>query len=557
MTRLLLIAAYGAGAIALLALFLVPTRSFAGWIHADPALLAKAAGLLTFLAGFAGALAWALRAFLLAPPTTAPACSPLHFGPSHRFWGYVNVALVVLILGQTFRSLDTPLDIDENIHALMMARERYAEELNPIKSEATIYFTQNHVVAQAASILGMKLGGIGKIPYRFPALLFTAGLLLLIPLFYRRLFFTPGCTLLYGFLFCNAFSFWYCHSARGYVTLMLVTLATTLAVLRALESGLDRRTAGLFGVSLLLSAFVHFFAMVFQLFLLVALILYGYFQRRALSPERRQGLGRLILLSFSVIPLYAVVLGHNLVFLARIGDFQKAEPVALGPNVMKALGLAFEWQARALGLVTLGILAYALLHRRSLWQRFSTLLLIVSVGFVGAMLSLVDAKVFESRFILILVLPFGVWLIDSLFALLPRWRAGAVLAILLILFPLLGGPSIYRTLTLNLAAFDTFMTAAQQRTRPVENNCFFFSGKRDLCIFAKDFYFRAARESVYSDEAALPCENFYHLRIEPSEAPVTWEAPHQATELWNDGHGMALYAQSRSSHLASMGPRGR
>ena len=148
-----------------------------------------------------------------------------------------------------------------------MTRGQYADELDPIKSDNRIFFTQNHVLAQAASILSMKAWGFSKIPYRLPAIAFTVLLLLIVPLTFRSLFPTPGYFLTLGFLGANAFSLWYLHSARGYVSLLLVTALSYFLALRVLCHTPHKKHYIAFELTLLLSPFVHFFSMIFHLLL--------------------------------------------------------------------------------------------------------------------------------------------------------------------------------------------------------------------------------------------------------------------------------------------------
>jgi hypothetical protein len=151
----------------------------------------------------------------------------------------------------------------------------------------------------------------------------------------------------------------------------------------------------------------------------------------------------------------------------------------------------------------------ALFHKPGLFRRFPTIFAATCLFFFSFVLALFEAKVFEARFILAFVLPFAVWMIDGAFYLArgnyQRWGAGLVLGVLFVIFPLQSHKAIYRTVTMNLQDFDDFIKVVRSLTNPIEKNCYFFSGKRDLSIFAKDFYFQKAKEGDL--KAAIFCKS--------------------------------------------------
>jgi len=536
-------------------LFILPTRTFARFSGLDGGTISKFQGLLFFVAAFFAVLCYGFKSFLSEARRSELPLPRINFGRSHRFFAILNMALSLALVVITTLSLDTPLDIDENIHAIMMTRKLFAAELNPAKSDASIFFTQNHVVAQAASILSMMTWGYHKIPYRLPAVGFTLLLLFVVPLLYQRIFSTFGYSLFLGFLGANAFSLWYLHSARGYVSLMAVTLATYVIALRGSEGErpLSRSLIGIYTVCFVLAAFTHFFAMVFHLLLTASLIFYGYFNRKSLSKVTSQNLVRMLMAGILVTPLYLWVLGNNFIFLSRIGDFQKSEAFNLWANVIKANGFSFGWQGRGTLLFAALLLTYSFFHRRELFFRFSSVFIGLVVLFLGTVLQLMDAKVFESRFILAFTLPFAFWLIDATFHLgwLKKWSFIPLVGCLIV-FPLIGHRAVHQTLTMNLQGFDHFMKLVIKKTSPVSENCYVFSGKRDLTVFARDFYLKEARSGVIASEGETDCPVFYHLRMEPllGDGTVEWSVPPNATEVWNGKKGMALYLQSGHSGIA-------
>lgn len=548
-------------------LFIFPTRQFSSLTHFDFSRFQKFQGLAIFCFALLALILTALKTWWLSyRATTSHVGTTLlprtqFAGPlssQKTWWTVANIALSVAILVGAIRALDTPLDIDENIHALMMTRGLYGDELDPVKSDARVYFTQNHILAQAASIASMEIFGFEKIPYRAPAILFTGLLLLIIPLCFRSLFPTAGYFLTLAFLASNAFSLWYLHSARGYVSLLWVTALSYFLALRVLEDRSRKLYLWAYAATVILSPFVHFFSMIFHLLLAIALVFWVALNQQGVSREKSRAVFKLIVAQALVLPLYLFVLARNLMFLSSIGDFEKnAVEFNLWANITKAFGLAFDWQARAFLLFSFGLVVYALFHRPALFKRFSSVFIGTCIVFFGFVLTLFDAKVFEARFILAFVLPFAVWMIDGSFYLArgraQRWTAALALTLLLIVFPAMGHKAIYRTLTFNLQDFDDGIKAVKQLTGPIEKNCYLFSGKRDLSIFAKDFYFKKAKQAAFADEDKMACQQFYHLRIEPNRAgsPVPLTRPPRAIELWNNNRGMALYLENQNSFVAT------
>lgn len=548
-------------------LLIFPTRYFAGIVPFDVAPFQKFQGLAIFCFICLGLILLALKSWWNSYTKTINALIPpspprTQFGdfPNGKrpWWAALNaLTSIAIILGAVY-AIDTPLDIDENIHALMMTRRLYSDELDPIKSDPRIYFTQNHVLAQAASILSMEAFGYEKIPYRSPAIVFTVLLLLIVPIASRSLFPTPGYFLVLGFLASNAFSLWYLHSARGYVSLLGITALSYFLAVGVLEGRSGRRYYGAYVLSLFLSPFTHFFSMIFHLLLSITLVFWSSVNRQSLSREKSRAIFRLLLAQALALPLFCFVLARNLTFLSRIGDFEKSSGESnLWMNITKAFGIAFDWQARAFLLFSFSLVLWAIFHRREFFRRFSTLFVATCFLFFSLVLNLSDTKVFESRFVLAFVLPFAVWMIDSAFYLArghyQRWGAALTLGLLLVIFPAVGHRAIYRTLTFNLQDFDDAMKTTATLTSPVEKGCYLFSGKRDLSIFAKDFYFRKAKQAAFATEGHPNCKVFYHLRLEPSldGGPVELTTPFRAIELWNNHRGMALYLQTQSSFFAA------
>lgn len=554
--------AYFAFGAALFSLFILPTRTFQSALGETGLALLKFQALLVFLGALTGTILLFLQRFFsvqILTPSRRDTAS--QFGPSNNTLHYLNLALSGLLVLGTVLSLDTPLDIDENIHALMMTRGRFADELNPVKSDATVYFTQNHVLSQGASILAMKVFGFEKIPYRLPAVLFTLLLILAVWWLYPRLFRSLGFTFLLGAFLANAFFFWYLHSARGYVSLALVCF-TSFLILSRLTSEKAPLPAGHFPVYvvlLLLSPFVHFFAMIFQALLLFALALHAGSRAGTYHLAKYVEIRRVFLAGMAVLPLYAVVLAHNVLFLLRIGDFEKGgESLSVWSNLVQAMGLSFDWQMRLwLAVLFLCLVTTALTRAKEL-NRFPLVFVGISVLFFAGALTLSETKVFEARFLLPFFAPLAFVLVDLLNTsskkIAPPQIAGLLV---LVVLPALSWKAVHNTITLNLSDFDEAMKAAKTLTAPVSEQCYLFSGKRDLSVFAKDFYLKEAKTSALAGEQALDCRSFYQVRLDPRVdfSKTDWPTPHGAKELWNNGRGMAIYRHDRSNLIAQGSPR--
>jgi hypothetical protein len=289
----------------------------------------------------------------------------------------------------------------------------------------------------------------------------------------------------------------------------------------------------------------------------VGLVFWAAINRRQISRDQSRTVFRLLLVQAVALPLYLFVLTKNLIFMSQIGDFQKGEQFHLWSNLTKAFGIAFDWQARAYLLFSLAMILVALFHKPGLFRRFPTIFAATCLFFFSFVLALFEAKVFEARFILAFVLPFAVWMIDGAFYLArgnyQRWGAGLVLGVLFVIFPLQSHKAIYRTVTMNLQDFDDFIKVVRSLTNPIEKNCYFFSGKRDLSIFAKDFYFQKAKETAYAGEGHVSCKSYYHVRIEPhpQQEEVNLVPPPRTTELWNNRRGMALYFATHDPFVAA------
>jgi len=167
-------------------------------------------------------------------------------------------------------------------------------------------------------------------------------------------------------------------------------------------------------------------------------------------------------------------------------------------------------------------------------------LLALSAAFFIITYSLLNVRILEPRFLLAFVIPFLVWIAeftDSMQRGMVRFAAGGLTLLLLVGGPLMNAPELFHSLTLKFAKYDEFISESKKRTGPISKNCFTFSGKSDLAGWAREFYFREARDNT------THCLHAYHLHFDAETWPEDYiAAPEKIVEpLYKNEVGMALY----------------
>ncbi len=474
---------------------------------------------------------------------------------SHLFF-YLNLILAVFLFAKVAFHLSTPLDIDENIHALSIAQGRIAQELNPINTDPA-WYTQNHVLPQMLSILSTKIFGLNKIAYRLPALLFTFLILLAIFGIDPELAASPVSSFLLLHLSLNEMTHWYLHSARGYAGMMLLSLIPLLIVWKFTRSGRagSRSQLWLYGICFLLSVFTHMFGAIFNGLLFLSLLLWLAINGKALTRSARHFGFSLVTISLSLLPVIAFVLMNNMILLQRIGDLATGKVPPLPENLMGAAGLSYFWEGKLLLLFLVAIVIHGFVNGRRFRNDLLSLFLAMSVGFFSLCILVLQIRVFESRFILGFIAPLVFWITESIPYLRSRWAALLALAtvtLTIVLLPWLSAPAIQNTLSMNVADYDYFIGMVRKITAPVADHCYYFSGKRDLALWAKDFYFHDALNAKGEEKK---CRLSYYIHIDPGMRvdPVTGREilmidggpPPHSHEVLKNQSGMSLYEATR------------
>ena len=512
----------------LLILFLIPTRIFGSFFGSYRTLFNHfyEVGLVVFI--FA-AFAFALLHNLVAPEIksnrepSSPRFRNAAF-PATPVWVVrlqkLNYLLAGIILLKVLFSLGTPLDIDENIHAREAAEGRIRNELNLLNTDPKAQFLQNHVLPQFFSIVSLKVFGINKFAYRLPAFLFTA--LLFVALFRLGDFLPPlALTLLLAHWGTNGLAQWYFHSARGYAAMMFFTAVTFLIILGFIKkpSPLSRNRIGLFTAAAVLGCFTHLFAILFNSILIFSFLIWLNLNRSYLAPKTFHRAKTLVFVGLALIPIFAFVLVHHLIFLHRLGDLNSAALPNFSHSLIEVLGFAYSWQAKAFLVTLVAAIFYGFRKRIKFRSDFVTVFLATTLVFFTAAIGALHVRVFEPRFLLAFLLPTILWLGEFIrVPLASRQKAlvAAILFVVLALFPRFSSHSIYANLVLNVEDFDHFITETRGLTAPVADNCYSFSGKFDLAAWARDFYFA---DVTKAKTVNWTCRHSYHLEISPTPDP--------------------------------------
>lgn len=493
-------------------IFAVPTRNFlnlAGSIG-EFAQRNYGAGILLF--GF-GAMLSFLGANLFGPATKR---TPLRIQPGfpkslavNRRITYFNLFIGALILIRAGIALNSPLDIDENVHAREISQGRVANEINPIKTNSNVQNLQNHVVPQLLSYLSMKAFGVNRFAYRLPALLFTA-LTLLAIWYLGGSVLSPFTTMLLGLhLLANELVGWYFHSARGYAAMILFTAVPYLLTLQALRrpKKVGTREYWLLGVCFLLAAFTHLFALLFNGLLAVGWI--AWLNLHPAGPSSKP-LRRMLVIGLGMLPLFAFIGFHQMMFLQNLGDLQSGQMPEFSERFFQFFGFAFSWQRSLLAVAGSVLFVWAVRGEYPWRDDFHLLFLGATAFTLGVTVFALKVRTIEPRFMLAFLIPTVVGISELVRFFTPRFRARGGLALvvgLIAIAPFISAKALNGHLTHQLRDYDDFIKSARAMTSPVSRNCYTFSGKEDLALWARDFYF--------ADRATQNCRRRYHLEIAP------------------------------------------
>jgi len=549
-----LILFYVLSAFGLIACFVFPTRSFQNLIGGFAAPFTAFANLAIVASGIGAIACLLLHRSLCILKSREPLKPKTNFRHPYQypFFFYANIALSLVLVVKVGWHLNSPLDIDENIHALSIAQGRIAQELDPINTNP-IWTIQNHVIPQLLSIVSTKIFGLTKFTYRLPALLFA--ILIIVSLFFidSELSYSPVTTLLLLHFTLNEMTHWYFHSARGYVGMILFTLIPFLQVWKFTRSGKAGTRAGLwlYGSCFTFAVFTHMFGAIFNGILFLSLLFWFATNGATLhSKARAYGLS-LLLISMALLPVVAFVLAHNLILLQKLGDLATGAVPALSQNLMETMGISFLWQGKLLILLVAGLVIHGWVNGRRFGQDLNSIFLLASVMFFGICLSVLQTRVFEARYLLAFVAPLVFWIAESL----PYLKSGyakslGLVATLLTLTvsQAISSQAIRTSLSLNVTDYDYFIGMAKAMTAPIASQCYYFSGKRDLSVWAKEIYFH---DSVDITKPGARCAHTYFIHIDPGLrvdpvngrqiAMIEGGPPPHSRELFRNDSGMSLY----------------
>lgn len=529
----------------LCSLFLFTTRTFQTYFT-GPALILEHWTPLLIITSLSAIVVGAVfqRVSILSSEVPSSNDLPRTFTSGRSFFA-ANLALAALLFVLVALQFNSPLDIDENIHATAMARGEFSQQLNPINTNPN-YYTQNHVLSQLGSILSIKLFGLSKASYRAPSLVLTFGLLTAFFFLSSELASSFILSLILMHLLVNQTAQWYLHSARGYVAMLFLCVVTFLIALDFSHdtTSLTPRRIWLFVGCFLASAFTHLFCAIFNVVLFFALLFWTAANRSKLdTPSQRSAL---ILLAASILtfPVIAFVAVHNLIFLSRVGDLNAAAPANWTQGFMGMLGLTLTWQLKLVILLALGLVVHGCLNSTKRLTSLPSLFLAVSAFVFFLTLAVLKVRILEARFLLPFSIPLLIWMgemTQGVFHRSGRLAIAFAVGLVLIASPALSFRPLYQTLSHGLTPYDEFLTTVRRLTS-VSRSCYTFIGQQDLSIWAKDFY-------LHDSADLADCANHYWVRFpdgnDPRFPPLKSELPTSAKILFENASGMALLSSRK------------
>jgi hypothetical protein len=401
----------------------------------------------------------------------------------------VGTILSVLIFALTLSQVQGPMDWDEVARTSELARGNSLSVIHP-------FTTMNHPIATALSWGTMKLFGVSKVGVRLPALAFTLAFLGLLLVEGSLWLSTFTLALLLCHFASNELVVWYMHSMRGYISLMLFTGAIFFIVTSALKEETFSPKKQL-ALSLLVGAclFTHTFAAVFCLVFALSLLSWLALNLKNISSGTLDAGVRMLLVFFAWLPILAVVFGFHVAVLDNTG-FIHAEThsdhlpayYALTRSAM-VLGAPRVWFVKVLFLASVCLIGWRI--RRNSFRDFLTVNVLVSALFIPMALWLLGAVVLEGRMLLAFLLPFLVWVGESLTEL-PKGRLrtaayGAVFFWFTVP-PLLCAKGLMEGDLQHFRESEQFAAEVQQHLGRVPKRCLTYAGDPDSVHYTRYFY---------------------------------------------------------------------
>jgi hypothetical protein len=429
---------------------------------------------------------------------------------SHALVTGVAFALALFLFARSVSEVfSTPLDWDESVHGVELARAEWDHNLNPLN------FT-HHTLSTLMSLVSTEFFGFGPASLRFPGPFFAGAFLLLFLTLGRRNLGAFTVLLLLAHYCVNEEVRHQFHSQRAYSTVLFMTLGIflgTLDLLRAPEDS-DRAKRSLLLVAILtfLSLWTHVFAGLFVGVWLLALLVWGWTVRRK-TEINWTGFRRLIVVGVLASIGVLVLSYFQVQQLKEYGHVSKENYNVIGGFFQSFLSLwsfAFRWHTRPFFVaLAIGIFAWIFFVRdrtEFLINRFSFCLIMTAlVGFLSLVILLQAETVIRVyvwvSFLLVIALAEASRCLPTLF----RFGFQAFLVALFVYMPIPypqinpggGMPG-------NLNGFFKAIRDVKAALRGVDTHCLRFGGDKPQMEFAHYIYFRVRPERV-----SYACEKNY------------------------------------------------
>lgn len=532
--------------LAVVAFVLFPTKLFQTWVggFADRAQHFAPFLIFLFLAG--SALSWLMSVTLrrsITLPGPGMSFFPLRDRAEKSRVTLVALAGSLLVLVLVAHNLGAPLHWEDNFHLSNIMVDPWLR-FNPLIK------TEHHTVASVPAFLSVKLLGFSKMSVKLPALLFTVTLLTVLTLFCRRYLSVMTTVIIFANLASNEMAQWFMHSMRGYIASMLMSFCA-LFVFKDLSAKMpkspSKRTWLIFSI-VLGCLFTHLFASLFCLLTIFSFLVWLCLNMENVERERRDYslklLGKLLLIAG---PIYLFVFYHQALWLERLGDFFKEDFPDVSKAILNAMGISFAWPSRILILLVVGLACRRFLTEKKWYRDYYFLFSLVSVVFFVLVLKVLRVRMLETRFILPFLIPFLIWLGESIRTLkVPALRAAlyAVTLGVLMLVPTKSARGLYDYLTLNVRDFDKFMKVATEKAAPLGASCFTYDGEPNLIYFARTLYLGELQHV----KSPPDCRQAFHIHFQspPELPPIDTRAPGERAEydeIYNLDRRMVLYRE--------------
>jgi len=469
--------------------------------------------------------------------------------------GY-QVFMSAVLVFQTFRFLDDPLDPDEwewFSHADLQndGLPWYLKALNPAV----------HFLSDTLSRFSIEAFGTSVYTARIPAVLFTLGFLVLLFQLSRKYLPQIATVLIYAHLAVNPMPYWYFHSIRGYISMMVVALLQIYLLWPFVTYGLplSRRHFWIFTIVSTLSVFTHGYGGILTISLFLALVPWLIWnQPRLTPPAQKQSI--LIVTAMGGIVLWTlIILAGGIAYFHgtewTLNQSERAGGWTIWAASMVALGIGQQPIFRCL-LVVAAILLISQIKK--LREDFWGLTLIIGLSFVAGMTASLKGYV-TGRFFLGFLLIFILWagmIISNLQNRLLRRSLLAALTLTLIL-----PQGMYSQPTLFILPQDdfyAFIQGVKAETKKATSPCFSFSWTGKYAAIhaemAKHFYLN---QGDLKDNYV--CVDKFHIHLDrgyPEESfrndemLLKWVAeklPVEHTLIYSDHKGRILTSLSLPS----------